>query len=227
VPDAAPSASRRSTTAPPAAPDTLEFIFPERQPAELLLTDDATVVEREPVAAAVPSVAPAPATEITEVVPPPSPPPAILRGPIDEATAFTVDDATAFAMDEPPGLTVDEAGSDFDDEDDVVGEDELAEHVLGDPPAIESDLLADPVEDDEPTLADFDDEDADDEDADEPEPTIDRGRRVRVEDTMRAPAGFGTIMRAIGTAVAGFAALALTIRVAPERKPPKRSGEGV
>src|SRR6185369_3929015 len=73
VPDAAPSASRRSTTAPPAEPDTLEFIFPERQSAELLLTDDATVVERAPVAAAAPSVAPAPRTEITALAPPPSP----------------------------------------------------------------------------------------------------------------------------------------------------------
>jgi hypothetical protein len=89
--------------------------------------------------------------------------------------------------------------------------------VLGEPPAIGRDLLADPADDDEPALADFDDEDDEDEAADEPVPTIDRGRRVRVEDTMRAPAGFGTIMRAMGTAVAGFAALALVIRAAPEQ----------
>lgn len=33
---------------------------------------------------------------------------------------------------------------------------------------------------------------------------------------MKAPAGFGIIMRALGVAVAGFAALALVVRVAPE-----------
>ena len=93
--DAAPSTSRRSTTAPPAEPDTLEFIFPERQSAELLLTDDATVVERarvatQPVAAAE-AVAAAP-TETTEVAPPPPPPPLILRGPIEEDTAIAEPD---------------------------------------------------------------------------------------------------------------------------------------
>ena len=34
---------------------------------------------------------------------------------------------------------------------------------------------------------------------------------------MPAPTGFGSIMRAIGTTIAGFAALALMVRVAPER----------
>jgi hypothetical protein len=256
VPDAAPSASRRATTASAAEPDTLEFIFPDRQPAELLLADDATVVDREPVAAAAPI--PATACETTAIVSPP-PPPAVLLGAVDRAiasadderTAFAVDESRAFAVDGPPALPVDEsrafadnersafaddeppafaidettefavdeplavddAEDDLDAQDDIVDEDEHAAHVLGDPPAIGRDLLADSVQDDEPTLADFDD----DEVVDEPVPAVDRGRRVRVEDTMRAPAGFGTIMRAMGTAVAGFAALALTIRVAPEQ----------
>lgn len=244
VPDAAPSATRRSTTAPPAEPDTLEFIFPERQSAELLLSDDATVVDREPVVAAAPPVAPA--SETTAIVSaPPSPPPVILRGPVDQMIASAIDEPTAideprasasnrtiasdepaFAIDETAEFAVDEplavdAEGDLDAEDDIVDADERIEHVLGDPPAIGRDLLADPAEEDEPTLANFDDEDDDEDDqdgvADEPVPTVDRGRRVRVEDTMRAPAGFGTIMRAMGTAVAGFAALALTIRVAPEQ----------
>ena len=34
---------------------------------------------------------------------------------------------------------------------------------------------------------------------------------------MKVPAGFGTIMRALGVAISGFAALALVVRVAPER----------
>ncbi len=196
APDAAAPASRRSAAAVAPAPveaDTLEFIFPERQSSELLLADDATVVDTDTptMPATITSVAAAKRATVTESTvvvlpaPEPEPPrPAILTGPIDDVAA----------------------PDDFDAED----EDDDGGMELG------SDLLADPVEGDEPALADFDDDDEDTDDEVEPEPTVDVGRRVRVEDTMRAPAGFGTIMRAIGTAVAGFAALTLMVRVAPE-----------
>jgi predicted Zn finger-like uncharacterized protein len=183
VRNGAPAAERPSVSTPsPSESDTLEFIFPERQPAELLLTD---VAAREAPRLASPAHSDVAAcadeaTATTSLVapPPPAPPPIIMR-----------------SLDEPTAVVRDE--DDEDDDDDA--------------PEIGSELLADPT-DDEPAF-DEDDEVEDDEPVAEPE----TGRRLRVEDAMRAPAGFGTIMRAIGTAVAGFAALALMVRVAPER----------
>jgi hypothetical protein len=197
----------RVAAAAPPEPDTLEFIFPERQPAELLLREEPASEPAVPVRAAVqpsPPVAAVPVAETTAIAnePPPvamapePPPPLIIRTPLDDATTVVGDDA--------PNDTE------------------------GDGPAIlASDLFADPVgEADEPELTfgerDEDEGEGDDDDAERVDPIstpIDTGRRVRVEDTVRAPApaGFGTIMRAMGTVVAGFAALALMIRVAPER----------
>ncbi len=154
-------------------------------------------VRVEPAAATPAAAAAAPAedtcvtSESPPVAPPPSPPPVIIRSPLDEATAV-VADAEEGGADEP------------------------------EPADLASELLADPVVEDAATGFDFDQSDEGDEDEDEDvvdpmSTSIDMGRRLRVEDTVRAPAGFGTIMRAIGTAVAGFAALALIVRVAPER----------
>lgn len=193
---AATTPERRSTPPPPDA-DTLEFIFPERQPAELLLTE-AAASEPTPVAAATaaaPSAVAAPPTAVAAPSPasmapsapeatvaafasPASPPPPIIVRPLDEATAVVAED-----------------------------EDESAD----DDAEFASELLADPVD----TEADVDDDDFDLDEEPTSEPAA--GTRLRVEDRMRPPAGFGTVMQAIGTIVAGFVALALMVRVAPER----------
>jgi hypothetical protein len=90
------------------------------------------------------------------------------------------------------------------------------DHELG------REILAEPAGGDEHELGDLDDdddqEDAEREDASpfQPAGIEHAGRTLRVEDVMKAPAGFGTIMRAIGMTVSGFAALAMVVRVAPE-----------
>jgi hypothetical protein len=161
-------------------PDTLEFIFPDRQPAEILLSDET----RQGIPAAATAVHAVPVVaEATEIA----------TAPVVVASAETTMVAEAS---HDLGLDVDDALLAGDEND----------HELG------SDLLAEPSEDDDdPTLGDFNEEDAV---ATVPEP----GRRLRVEGTMKIPpAGFGTIIRAMGAAVAGFAALAMVVRVAPER----------
>jgi hypothetical protein len=88
-------------------------------------------------------------------------------------------------------------------------------------PELGHEVLAEPADEDELVLGDLDEDDEQLEDEEEPEddeiPIVETGRSFRVEDAMKAPAGFGTIMRAIGMTVSAFAALALMIRVAPER----------
>jgi predicted Zn finger-like uncharacterized protein len=192
----APAANRRAPAAPPAEADTLEFIFPDRQPAELLLTGDVTAeapaVAAKPARVVVPELDAHAETTLSMRPPPAFRPPVIIRG-LDEATAVV--DATDADGDEH--------------EADVAVAEEARGAAL---PELERELLADPVEDD---LVLGDDDDL--EEGPTAEPNTEHGRRVRVEDTMKAPAGFRTIMRTIGTAVSAFAALALMVRVAPER----------
>jgi predicted Zn finger-like uncharacterized protein len=195
VRDPAPPPTRRSASQPPVDADTLEFIFPERQPAELLLTDDGTVVDETPLAA---ERAPHPHETAAVVAAEPTTSalpamPLIIRSSL-EATAVI----------DP--LCEDERADEV--------EDDVGRERGVDGRTLVNERLGDPLDGDEPALADF--EDDDDFDA-EPLAEADTGRRVRVEETMRAPAGFATIMRAIGTAVAAFAALALMVRVAPDR----------
>ena len=164
-------------------PDTLEFIFPERQPAAIVVPDrapdevTAVVAANGGVtlaAASVPAVAPPPRDEQHA----------------EKTAAFDFD----LPRDEP--VRADDA-------------DELADDVLAEPKDDEPTL----VDDDAPILGAADDED------DEPlvEPVAAPSRTVRVEEIMKTPSGFGTIVRGIGTAVAGFAALALVLRSSPER----------
>src|SRR5262245_57281267 len=73
--DAAPEAQRHGASAPPAEPESLEFIFPERQPAELLLMAESP---------AAPIVAPSGHQEAELVVaPPPAIPPSARVPPVD------------------------------------------------------------------------------------------------------------------------------------------------
>lgn len=103
-----------------------------------------------------------------------------------------------------------ELGLDDDLDTDDIAEHHEARHEIG------SEVLAEPAEDDELALDDLGE--SDDEAIDEqPAAATDTRRVVRVEETMRVPAGFGTIVRALGMAVSGFAALALVVRVAPEQ----------
>jgi predicted Zn finger-like uncharacterized protein len=200
----APSATKvetapdRRNAAPAADSDTLEFIFPERQPAELLLTDAAAPDPTPPAAAVTPLPAPPAASAARSAVAAASP-------------AETTVVAPALAAAPPPIIvrSLDEATAviDADDEDDQDDQDD-------DEAPVASELLADPLDDEPDTDAD-DDDDFDLDEEPTAEPTA--GTRLRVEDTLRAPAGFGTIMQAMGTIVAGFVALALMIRVAPER----------
>jgi len=163
APESPPAPTRRAHAS--CEPDTLEFIFPEHQPAELLVAEEAPPAP--PVVASAPVL-----PEATEVVAAPTPvevpPPIIITRALDREVTIT-----AAAGDEPPLDDFDVSEND-EDEDEKAGE---AERIA----------------------------------------TADEGRRLRVEDVMRAPSSFGTIMRAIGTAVTGFATLALVVRVAPEQ----------
>jgi predicted Zn finger-like uncharacterized protein len=236
TPPAEPAApSKRAATAPES--DTLEFIFPDRQPAEVLVRDEAPRV-----------VAP----------PPPPPPPVATPDPVIVRTALDVDSVVAPPAEEVPDelpfvapdadghtLGLDDADThtlgleDTAVADDLVRDDEpddaheIGNDVLAEPaeghdlrldlyePAAGHDLKLDLDELDETELATTDadeDDDDDDEDEDEQQPARPETRRVlRVEETMNAPTGFRTIVRAIGVAVSGFAALALVVRVAPEQ----------
>jgi len=238
--ESAPS-ERRAAAA--VAPDTMEFIFPERQSAELMVADPPAAPEPPPVIERAAALAPAPAlasagarivgssleAEETAIVAP--------AGLLAGAAAAVTDDEDE---DETEDASV---GDDHDQEhelgiDDDLATDGLAEHhepthELG------SDVLAEPAADRELALDDPDDgsdalhgEDEDEdghEEADEDEDDVDElsdehppaakdtRRVVRVEETMKVPAGFSTIIRALGVAVSGFAALALVVRVAPEQ----------
>ncbi len=210
---AAPAPDRKNVPPPP-DPDTLEFIFPERQPAELLLADAAA---SEAMAAAPTSPAPPVAAAAPEIaVATPSPVVAPTMTPAPRVAAPSAAETTLVAAAAPASLApappiivrpLDEATAVVDEQDDVAENDDAE-----DDSAFATELLADPI-DDEPDGAENDDFELDEEPTAEPAP----GTRLRVEDTMRAPAGFGTIMQAMGTIVAGFVALALMVRVAPER----------
>ncbi len=187
APEHAPAPTRRARASREA--DTLEFIFPERQSAELLVAEDPPEI---PVGVPVPAASPSPAVE--------SPPPVIITRAPDQdfpvaraASDATDEDAAAAAREAAGAPTVPEARSD----------------AAGDDASILDGL------DDGEHGADEDEDGAADEAA--LFAMADEGRRLPVEETMRAPSGFGTIMRAIGTAVTGFVALALVVRVAPER----------
>ncbi|MEO6026511.1 MAG: DUF3426 domain-containing protein [Candidatus Binatia bacterium] len=229
--EAAPS-ERRAAAA--AAPDTMEFIFPERQSAELLVADP-------PPAPEPPSVierAAAPALASRDAV--------IVRTPLEAEETAIVAQAGMLAN---AAADVAEADDDHDEIDDVrahadgrdrdqdhelgidddLATDGLAEHH-GTRHELGSDVLAEPAADDELTLDDLgdgpddlhedDDEEVDDLDElidEQPTGAKDTRRVVRVEETMKVPAGFNTIIRALGVAVSGFAALALVVRVAPEQ----------
>ena len=211
TPPSEPAAPTKRAAAS-AESDTLEFIFPDRQPAELLV--------REPV------VEPAPP-------PPPAPDPIIVRTALDVDTVIAPpadladSDATVIARD------TDEHELGLDDDtalDDMPLDDEEETHEIG------NDVLAEPAETDErhelgldrleaahdESEDEIDDEIQDEEIeedalADTAPPASDTRRVLRVEETMKPPTGFGTIVRSIGVAVSGFAALALVVRVAPEQ----------
>lgn len=212
----------------------MEFIFPERQSAELLVADP-------PPAPEPPSVierAAAPALASRDAV--------IVRTPLEAEETAIVAQAGMLAN---AAADVAEADDDHDEIDDVrahadgrdrdqdhelgidddLATDGLAEHH-GTRHELGSDVLAEPAADDELTLDDLgdgpddlhedDDEEVDDLDElidEQPTGAKDTRRVVRVEETMKVPAGFNTIIRALGVAVSGFAALALVVRVAPEQ----------
>ncbi len=227
--EAASDGPRRGMAAPPAEPDTLEFIFPEKQPNELLLSDDVVAAAPIPRAAAMPAAALRDTTEVVAatVVASTAPRPVVLP----PGATLPFGDRTALAEHDPAESDDDSGPSELGNElmADPVGGDDAA--LEGEEVAVDAGALA--VDDDELALEDEltvdndelaldaeelaleDDEELERDEVAEPTPAM--GRRVRVEDTMRAPAGFGTIMRAIGTAVTAFAALALMVRVAPER----------
>ncbi len=193
--EAAPSQTRRTT---PEEPDTLEFIFPRRQPGELSPAVVAAEVE-------------APTRSGTD--PEADGPPIV---PMTEPAELGLDDELTFAIDGP------EPGHDALDHE----REDVLDDVLHDPmedagPRLSGDTTVadeiEPSEDDGLVLGDTDEHDQDlDLNLDEEPFASDAHRTLHVEDTMRSPAGFGTIMRAIGTTVAGFVVLALVIRVAPD-----------
>lgn len=194
--EAAVGTTRRGAP-PPSEPDTLEFIFPDRQSPALVLEDEPALPVREA------PYAPTPDTM------PDEPRVAAERMDLRHAEDTQIIEAPVIV----PRPDVPVVPPAFADRDDAgMHDDQDTEHEIGD------DLLAEPSGD-EPVLGDLDeetDEDADQDD-DEASPTVDTGRSFRVEDAMKAPAGFGTIMRALGTTVSAFAVLALVIRVAPEQ----------
>jgi predicted Zn finger-like uncharacterized protein len=191
----APAPSEPTTTASRRAapePDTLEFIFPDRQPA--------AIAAREPVLDDVTQLVDA--TEGVALAAP-APPPAAL--PSAAMIALDVPDAEPVPRSDTNGVELHVS--------DHLADDLLAEPNSSDAP-FESDDDAPMLDaDDPPILGDADDED------DEPfaEPAIASGRRVRVEEIMKTGSGFGTIMRGIAAAVGGFAVLALVLRTSPER----------
>ncbi len=186
-----PATTTGRRTASAAEPDTLEFIFPERQPAAIAVPERA-------------------AAEVTAVIdpgdgaalaaaPPIAASSAAAAPPVVVTALAELHEAETFAFDLPhdePGL--DEAAADHDVADDLLAEPKDDDTIL---------------EDDDPPILGAADEDDDETVA----PVAARGRTVRVEEIMKTPAGFGTIMRGIGTAVAGFAVLALVVRASPER----------
>ena len=225
--EVAPSPSRRSSAAA-AEPDTLEFIFPERQPAEILLAENAPRAPSGPVVeSAEPGVAVA-TPEATVVAVAAALTRSLRHGSLSatnrdpsardgvaETSAYRSDTQSAscargvsrFSLRDPSvAQTPSSAESTVtaDTNDDLGDVDDAHE--------LDSDLLAEATDDDGPVLGDLDEDDA-------PPEFVrpDTGRSFRVEETMKISAGFGTIMRALGVAISGFAALALVVRVAPER----------
>ncbi len=247
--------SKRGGHAPPPEPDTLEFIFPERQSPALVLQDDP--IEIAPARSFAAPTAPTFETVTAEPETVAAPPPIAaaseiahepLAGPgasaeIDacaEADASAEVDASTEIVAAPiivprPDVAVETKtrakaraarptptlGDDVEPELEF-GHDVLAEPADDDELEVASDLEIESDTHDEMVLGDVetggeDDQDDQEDDVDDDErPADTTGRTFRVEDAMKAPAGFGTIMRAIGTAVSGFAVLALVIRVAPE-----------
>ena len=215
VAESSASESRRTAAT---EPDTLEFIFPERQPAALLLAESA-----------VPPVASADASEATLTLD--ASPPMVAE--TDETTVLA--DRSEIGMVAAAPARPDDDFSFAEDtavDDGALEEPEMPEDVLSEP-APDMHFLAEPAESRPSAHADdhgAHDHDADDtQDDDEFDNGIDTGeildeepygssRTLRLEDTtMKASAGFGTIVRMLGTAVAGFAVLALVLRADPER----------
>jgi predicted Zn finger-like uncharacterized protein len=184
VPPSEPPASSNRRAATNAEPDTLEFIFPAHQPAELLVPDEPAPTLAAPAPGA-PTIGISELRETTEVVAAPLP---VASTPDAEALDF---EPPRIVLNEPLDVDLDDAG----------GGDEDDRHAL-----------TESIEDDETALQDFDGR----EDEEATTPRTDTRRVVRVEEMMRTPSGFGTIMRGMGMTLAGFAALALVVRFAPE-----------
>ncbi|MEB2283932.1 MAG: DUF3426 domain-containing protein [Myxococcales bacterium] len=195
------TATKRRATAD--EPDTLEFIFPERQPAELPATDDRTSAGPQrrgdidaPSAAAATASAREPATARDTTSPPArsaraQQQPALSIVP-SEAKALTAGgDREPATGSEPSGTSAERFAADG------------APFAGGDGAESALDTTAAAAGDDTEAVETF--------------AAVGGGRRLRVEETMRTTAGFGTIMRAIAAAVAGFAVLTLLVRAAPER----------
>jgi len=243
--EAATAPSKRDAHAPP-EPDTLEFIFPDRQSPALVLEDEPVAVAAPPPPVIVAAPSPVESeppfvatasddTEIeTDVEPEAEPEPyaeeSELAAAAPVAEASGLDEATELAEapvivprpDVAPTPKPRAAKTRPAIDDGVEPELEFGHDLLAEPTE-EDDLTVDDDEDvaREMVLGDVDvdevDAEDDEDDADDDErPSESTGRMFRVEDAMKAPAGFGTIMRAMGMAVSGFAALALVIRVAPE-----------
>jgi predicted Zn finger-like uncharacterized protein len=239
--EAAVAPSKRDAALP--EPDTLEFIFPDRQSPALVVEDEPAPVAaaRAPVMAPaqplVESESPFVAAESAETIdaePDPEPerdaarptiaadaPEAERRG-LDQVTEVTEIPVIVQRPDvvvAPPPRPAKKAPL---IEDEAEPELEFGDDLLTEPTSVDDvDVNDDGDAAREMVLGDVDDERDDEDDADDVDDDgrarESTGRTFRVEDAMKAPAGFGTIMRAMGMAVSGFAALALVIRVAPEQ----------
>lgn len=255
--DAVAAPSKRGGHGSPPEPDTLEFIFPDRQSPALVADEEPTHVAPAPTPAPAPVAFEAVSAEAeTVVVPPIAVAPEVADDVAEEVVAVEVvdEEPDAANVGSEPDVTTEMIAAPIivprpdvpvapapppsharvakptpamDDEAELdleFGDDLLAEPTEDDELEVAADLEAASDERDEMVLGDVDDAREADDDEDEVEheledderPAESTGRRFRVEDAMKAPAGFGTIMRAMGMAVSGFAVLALVIRVAPE-----------
>ena len=188
----ATASGRRAAAVP--EPDTLEFIFPERQPAAIVVPERALEEVTQVVDADGDALAAADGgTELVAATPVSAAPPVVVT-PLAE-----LHEAETAAFDLPREEPIDAHDA---------ADDDLADDVLAEPN--DDDAI---LEDDDPPILGA----ADEEDDEAVEPVAAPRRTVRVEEIMKTPAGFGTIVRGIGTAVAGFAALALVVRSSPER----------
>ena len=210
----------------------MEFIFPERQSAELLVADPPPAPEPPPVIER--ASAPALPSPAALLVPTPLEADVTSAGMLANAAAAVAEEAEDHdEIDADPVHTngrddhEHELGIDDDLATDGLAEHHETTHELGSDvltePAADDDLVLDDVGDGHDDLHEDDHEDVEDvDDLDElideqPTGAKDTRRVVRMEETMKVPAGFSTIIRALGVAVSGFAALALVVRVAPEQ----------